>query len=95
MGLTCFIFRFLRHPHAGRNLFTTIKGKTPATWVTWFWLGVWAVAVVVVSVVCQTRIWAHMVARANYMPHGQETVIRGTEVVGGSNCQDPPGYKHV
>lgn len=28
-----------------------------------------------------------MVARANYMPHGQETVIRGTEVVGGSNLQ--------
>ena len=30
----------------GRNLFTTLKGKTPATWVTWLWLGVWAVAVV-------------------------------------------------
>ena len=96
----------------GRNLFTTIKGKTPATWVTWLWLGLWAVAVLyglgsalprmvasgessallsigvaVVAVFCQTRIWGHMMARANYAPHGQETVIRGTEVVGGADLQ--------
>ena len=29
----------------GRNLFNTIKGKEPATWVTWLWLGLWGVAV--------------------------------------------------
>ena len=96
----------------GRNLFNTIKGKEPATWVTWVWLCLWAVAVLyglgsaiprmiasgessallsigvaVVAVFCQTRIWGHMMARANYAPHGQETVIRGTEVVGGSDLQ--------
>ncbi len=43
--------------------------------------------VAVVAVFCQTRIWGHMMARANYAPHGQETVIRGTEVVGGSDLQ--------
>ena len=96
----------------GRNLFATIKGKAPASWVTWLWLGLWgmtvlyglgsavprmvasgessallAIGVVVVSVFCQTRIWGHMMARANYAPHGQETVIRGTEVVGGAELQ--------
>ncbi len=29
----------------GRNLFNTIKGKEPATWVTWLWLALLGVAV--------------------------------------------------
>ncbi|CAH2783241.1 MAG: hypothetical protein CBARDCOR_3591 [uncultured Caballeronia sp.] len=31
-------------------------------------------------------LWGH-VARANYATHGQETVVRGTEVVGGGDLQ--------
>ncbi|CAJ7575987.1 conjugal transfer protein TrbL [Burkholderia pseudomallei] len=46
-----------------------------------------ALGVAVVSVFCQTRLWGHYVARANYAPHGQETVVRGTEVVGGGDLQ--------
>lgn len=96
----------------GRYLIASFKGTMPATWVTWFWLGVWTVVyaygigstatrmiaggepsgllilgVIVMSVFCYSRIWAHLIACSNSAAHGQEKVIRGTEVVNGSDLQ--------
>lgn len=45
------------------------------------------VAIAIASVFCWFRMGRHVEARANYAPHGLEKVVRGTEVVAGSDLQ--------
>lgn len=46
-----------------------------------------AFGVAAVSVFCQVRLWGHFMGRTTYAPHGEETVVRGTEVVDGGSLQ--------